>query len=695
MKRKIFNPSLYLDSLRRTALLGGIFTVLLCIQSAIIYFGYLISYTDYNTQTIGRLVETLNALEMNPCILLVPVLLVSLIMLTLFNFQNSRSTSDFWHSTPFKRECLYITFVATTLTWAVAAVVLSTVTSITLFMLNPSFAINFASVIGTALSSIATSLLIAGVLAIASSITGTMLNTLITSAILLFLPRTIMLYFSTLISNGTLFYELPHQGFTSLSLNLIFGLIFSLFFGEVSILELLSNYTSIGYTALLGVVYIAIGLVLFKRRKSETASYSSVNKYLQAAIRIIVAFIVCLVPIYLITECQKEYAVVDSERVFLCFVLYVIATVVYVLYELITTKKAKNMLTSLRALPILAVANIVMIIAINQTYKAEYNYTPTPQNVSAVRISDADGGNTENYFDKMMSMADITDHELETLLCEAYAKTRKAYEDGSIYEKHSQNFTVGFKEGNRYKYREVFMTEEDFVKFNGLMDKNNQIKNIYNIDNIFKNAIHKDLSLYSSEAIELTEQEREKIIETYKNDIKSLSFYEWYYIACNPYDNCVTISEDDVKYYNSIGEIYISINIKGKAYYVNLPIDSRMTKTYQLLMAKLFDYQKANNIQQKIIDGINSQENTGKDVYVELYNGKTKTSPEGYSLNNKAVSQKFIDVITPALSQQPDANSRIATVHYYSEINGEYHRIEGIFKVPDDADMTFFIPIND
>lgn len=377
MKRKLFNPGLYLDSLRRTSLLGGLCTVLLCVQSLIMFFGYIISYSDYDFEITKTAVETVSLLEMNPCILLIPALMVPLLMITLFGFLNNRSTSDFWHSTPFSRECLYITFILTALTWAVAAAVLSTAVSVICFSLMPKlFAINFASVVGVFLSSLAMTLLVVGVFAIASSLTGTVLNTLVVAALILFLPRVLMIYFSTLISNGMLFYGLSYEGFNSIALNLVIGLIFGAFFGEVSVPELLCNYTSIAYTAVLGIVYIIVGLVLFKHRKSEAASYSSVNKYLQAALRIIVAFVVCLVPIYMITESQKQSYGLDTEQVFICFVLYIIAIVVYFLYELITTKKAKNMLKAIPALAILAVANIAMIIAINQTYKAEYNYTP-------------------------------------------------------------------------------------------------------------------------------------------------------------------------------------------------------------------------------------------------------------------------------------------------------------------------------
>lgn len=701
MNRKLFNSGLYLDSLRRTSLLGGLFTALLCIQSAIIFFGYMIGYQGYDFETAKISVETVSLIEMNPCILLIPVALIPLLMLTLFGFLNSRSTSDFWHSTPFSRECLYITFTLAALTWALAAAVLSTAISVLCFSLMPKlFAINFASVFGLFFSSIALCLLVAGAFAIASALTGTLLNTLVVAAIILFLPRVLMVYFGTLTSNGMLFYGLSHEGFASVSLNLLIGLVFGVFFGEVTVTEMLANYTSIGYTALLGVIYLALGIILFKRRKSESASYSSVNKYMQTAFRIIVSFIVCLIPIYIITERNKDARYgMDIEQVFVCFVLYVVAAVVYFLYELITTKKAKNMLKAIPSLAILAVLNIAMIVAINQTYKAEYNYTPTPQTVSTIRISDKNGGDTENYFEKVMSMTDISDHNLETLLCDLYAKTREAYENDTIYSKYETSISVGFKTGNRYKYREVYMTDEQLAQFTELLDKNNQIKSIYNIDNILKDAVHTDLSVYLGESFEISDTDRKKLITTYVNDVKKLSFNEWYHICSSPYDNSYIYTDGQEKYFNSVGEIYISINVKGSTYYVNLPIDDRMTNTYDALMNQLFKQQNKENLQTTILEQIKSDKNIDKDVYVELYNGSTNSSPEGYSLQNLEITQKFIDAVTPALGELPNSKSRIATLHYYTheeDLEGyEFKSHTCIFKVPDDADLSFFLDIKE
>lgn len=692
MKRKLFNFGLYLDSLRRTSLLGVLFTALLCIQSAIVFFGFTIGCSNYDLENIKVTVETVTLLEINPCILLIPAVFVPLLMLTLFGFLNNRSTSDFWHSTPFSRECIYITFVLTALTWAVVAAVLSTALSAICFSLMPKFfAINYASVLGLFLSSLAMAVLVAGAFAIASSLTGTLLNTLVVATIILILPRVIMIYFSALISNGMLFYGIPYEGFNSISLNQIFGLVFGIFFGGISVSELLSNYSSICYTVSLGVVYLIIGLIFFKHRKSEAASYSSVNKYLQTALRIIVAFVVCLIPIYIITSSQKERDALYTDQIFTCFVLYVVAIVVYFLYELITTKKAKNMLKAIPALAILAVVNIAMIIAVNKTYKAEYNYTPTPQTVSAIRISESIDNNIDNYFKKIMSITDINDHQLETLLCDLYVKTREAYENESIYSKYSNTATVGFKSGNTYKYRKVYMTDEDYEKYGELLAKNREINSIYNIENILKDAVHNDVSLYIGEDFYITDEERQNIMDAYFEDVNSLPFNEWYYIACNPYTNYITTTDGQVKHYKSIGKIYTSVNVNGATYYVNLPIDNRMTKTFNLIMSMVFEHQKDNNTQQIIFDVIKNDTNISKDIYVELYNGTARSSPEGYSLNNKEIAQKFIETIAPSLDQLPSASSRIATVHYDAEEKNSYKSITGVFKVPDDADLTFFI----
>ena len=122
MKRKLFDFGLYLDSLRRTALVGGLFTALMSVQSVIVVIGFLISASETKSRMLGQYtITTVGLLEINPMIFIIPLLAVPLLMFTLFGFLTKRSASDFWHSIPFSRECVYTTFILAAFSWGLAA----------------------------------------------------------------------------------------------------------------------------------------------------------------------------------------------------------------------------------------------------------------------------------------------------------------------------------------------------------------------------------------------------------------------------------------------------------------------------------------------------------------------------------------------------------------------------------------------
>ncbi len=690
MKTKFFDLSLYLDSLKRSTLIGGLFTALLCIQSFITAFGYRIMFTGYQNVTV----RTVGLLEMNPMLLVVPFLMMPLLMFNLFGFLTKRSTSDFWHSTPFKRECLFFTFCLAALSWAVAAIILSSACSVVSFALMPKFfVINFASVFSVIISTVVITLMVMGAFTVSQSLTGTTFNNIIIACIILFLPRALIIYFEVLTSHSYLFSNITSEGIGSISLNLIFGALVSSLNGSDFMTEAMSSPWSIIYSLVVAIVYIAIGTVLFKRRKSESASYSAVNRHLQTAFRIIVAFIVCLIPIYITVLSIVSKDRHNSEELFIIVVLYIVALAVYLIYELITTKKAVNMLKALPKLWILVVANVVMILAAVGIYNAEYNFTPSPETVKSIRIA-SQNSTTRRYFDKMMSETDIQDPELEELLCDAYVFTRKAYEDKTLYKNSGQIIKVGFKTGFGYKYRTVFLVNENYEEFTQLLDKNETVKNIYNIENILPKAISYEAHIYVGNDKEWSDSEKNTVIDTYIEDIKAIPFPEWYAIVAGGRN--IAETDKEYKYYNDIGSVSIYVNIKGISYYVNLPINNQMPRTYSYIYGKVHEEQSEKGLKDMALNALLRANSPNNNVYVELYNGTTKTNREGYNVYGDN-AKKLYDILINAPDVAPTAESRIAILRFEEQAGSstEYYDKDMsytvILKIPDDADLKFLL----
>ncbi len=695
MKRKYFNLGLYLDSLRRTALVGGLFTALMCIQSFIVAIGFFVAGNDIKYRMAGVVnITTVGLLEINPMIFAIPLLMVPFLMLTLFGFLTKRSTSDFWHSVPFSRPCLYNTFILAALSWAVIAMLLSSVISVVGFLMMPQFyAVNFVSVLYVFISVLAIVLLTTGAFSISSGVTGTYFNNVIVATVILFLPRAFLYFFNEICSNASLFPNVI-GGEDSLSVNLLFGAFLGSAFGTGDMTETMTNVGSIIYTLILGIVYISIGLILFKKRKSETASLSAVNKYIQAALRITVSMVVCLIPIYMI--CKND--ITDSSDLFLVFVVYVIAVIAYFLYELITTKKAKNMLKCVPSLWILAVINIVVIASATLIYNAEFSYTPTAETVKSIRIYDTN--DKGDYFNKKMSKLQISDDELEEFLCDLYSNTRKKYNNKTLTTRGHTTINVMFKSGLTEKYRRIYLSESEYARLGELLDKNEDVKSIYDIDSLFDNAVHSSINIYATD-IEMTEAQHKALLDAYIKDIKKMSFSEWYAIANNArrgnyyYAEADTVTpESKQANYYQLGNVSASINLSGNTYYVDFPLTNRTQTAYNLAMGTIYEYQQEKGLVTKLITKMQSGDSSSASIYVTLYNGKTKAPTENYSIyKNVLLSNKFVEAVTPALSDKPDATSRIAVVEYYdidrAKETGENIRI--ILKVPDDADLTFLL----
>ncbi|MGN1081111.1 MAG: hypothetical protein ACI4QV_03390, partial [Acutalibacteraceae bacterium] len=368
MKKKFFDFRLYADVLKQTRLIGIFATVVYCLEAVIMAVGQYISVQDQIKYTGVCDISVLNFVSMHPIIVTSFCILAPMLTLSAFGFLNKRSTSDFWHSVPQTRQCVFTVFFTAVMSWILISVLVSSGISVAAFSaMSKYFAINWSTVFSFICSMLASSLLIAGATVTAMSITGTLFINILVALMLIFLPRALLLFINPPVTTCYLIDSDITTNFLSNSLNIVFGIVaWAMGFQGTSIMDILASWPSVGYTFGVGILYSVLGCILFVVRKSESASSSAVNKYLQTAIRITVSFIVCLIPLYmlfLIISTKEESW--TSDNIFFIVVMYIIVLAVYFLYELITTKKAKNLLKTIPALGILVVLNAAMLFAMN------------------------------------------------------------------------------------------------------------------------------------------------------------------------------------------------------------------------------------------------------------------------------------------------------------------------------------------
>ncbi len=703
MNRKIFSRSLYFDTLRRTAVIGGLFTILFTVAGLLTFFAYISDIYLLNQQNIN--VILLNFYEMHPLLIAAPYTLTPLLCLNAFSFLNKRSTSDFWHSVPFKRICLYNTFSLAIFTWSVAAVIFSGAISILCFSFVPAYyAINWGSVVSTLLAVVAAQLLVIAGANIAMSITGTVFSNVVVSLLILLLPRVLLYFFANASTNSHLFILNTEDGFLSPGLNIVAGTILSLERAD----EIISSYRSIIYTAVLAVIYYFIGMVLFNNRKSEAAGNSAINKYMQAAFRIIVCLTVCLFPIYIITsELNRNNAYYGDDTLSI-IVLYVVALAAYFIYELITTKKVKNLQKAIPALWIVVLLNVLIIGGARVAYIAEYNYTPSAADVSEIRLI----GNTYNnsYFNAAVDNLRISDNEIEELLSEAYKETRAAHELGNLYNHSRQVVNVGFKTNGIYHYRHVYMDDKTYNKLSELLYNTRSFREeIYNVERIFENEMGGSLSIHLPfDYSKIKKIDREALVKAYISDVKKLEFNQWYAIANSQSYNHIGLYNEvtgktDCGYI--VGSLEGYLPVEKKNYNFSLPISNFTPTAYNIVMEAVIENQAAENKQQELIailqnDDYGFEEVDGKyyhEIGLELYNGAKKASTEYYIIDNYEKLAKLVEVLEVSKGDVPDANSRIAVINYHAQKDNSkelYVSYNVLFRIPDDADMTFLLSDN-
>ncbi|MCL2368381.1 MAG: ABC transporter permease, partial [Oscillospiraceae bacterium] len=342
--------------------------------------------------------------------------------LFLFSFLNKRNSSDFYHAIPHKRETLFLSFLAVILTWVLGGMALSTGVALTIFALAPAgvVLINMSSVLLTLLGFAVGSLLVIAATLMAMSITGTTFSNIVTALLILFLPRALITSFIGMVVNMTQVVSMENFGILGdYAYNIVFSFLNSLFAGG-----LVQGTPFIGhilYTAVLALLYFGATLVLFKRRKSETAQSPALNRVVQAVVRISLAFLITLIAIFIILNG-------GGIRYNLIFVvaIYALAVIAYFAYELIATKRISSLKRSLPGLLILVLLNVVFITGVNLAQGMILNRDIPAGAVAHVRIHETgfSGGWQEplSYEELRAREIALSDPQLTDILLDTLAQ---------------------------------------------------------------------------------------------------------------------------------------------------------------------------------------------------------------------------------------------------------------------------------
>lgn len=580
MKKQIFNKKLFLEGFFQLTVLGLVFAALYAVSAVAMPVVQAVSTAEGWQRTALEGAETakctVGVLQLQWPMLFLPSAVTPLLSLYLFRFLNKRSSSDFYHALPHTRTALYFSFMAAVAAWVVLCAAVSVgFSQLACLLCQKYIIIDAAGILNNGGNMLLASALVLAAIGVAVSLTGNTFSNITVALIILFLPRLCIYIVS---STPAALLPFGYQNSTGLfapDINLVFSIPASIlreFNGNgLSTLNFNTLQTAqVLYTALLTALYVALGCVLFNRRKSESAGTPAVSRRLQTVFRIVVTMLPCMLVCRSITA-----ALVGSEKsATQGYVLgYLAALLVYFGYELIATKKWRGLLRSAPGLIVVAVLNVALIFTMKTAYQRALNFAPTAQQMKSVsficNLNETVRAtlNTDDSVALRAQALEFTDPEILKLVSENLSKmveeTKKSplletiYQ--KIYDEKGSTFTFKIKANGQTAYRHLILTAEQTKQFNALALKNSSYQKLWQqplpeIQNTIR--IYSSVGRYSTAV--LPEQSKTELFAAYKTELQTVNL--------TAYIQRVQQQEQPTL------EISCNAVINGRVYTVNYPV---------------------------------------------------------------------------------------------------------------------------
>ncbi|MBQ7288712.1 MAG: hypothetical protein IJW78_03175 [Clostridia bacterium] len=617
MRKSVFSPRLFWESFKQMRIIGIMSTVILGAFAAIIPLGnYISGYKS--TEIVNGVVKTVynttvvTALEIQPLIILTYTVIAPLLVLFAFQFLNNRNSSDFYHSIPQTRTCLFLSRYAACIAWIAGILLSSTAVSLlTTAILHNYFTVNYSTVFTSLFTVFCANILVGSAVAIAMTITGTLFNNVFVSVAILFVPRGILFTIYTLVtesipflSSGTL-----ENFLVSPDINLAFGTLATLL-GAVNYEDMLYNLGSGAYSLVMGLLFAAIALYGFNRRKSEVAGNAAASRRLSAVYRITLASVLSLLPCaYIFSQIVYDYNI-TGDTVFLIVVYYFIVVLAYALYELITSKKLSAMLRSLPGLLYVVLVNVLILFALFGYRSQLLNFTPTSNQITSINMIQTESlyRYGDNYVLDQAAEIDITDKKAIQIVSNSLAKATQMFKeddfafDKFFYADSNQRLYFRLNTKQQSGVRQIVLTADEYDYLMRALEENQEYKAL------FYNLPQKNVSIeYYSDAanhLSLSDAEREELYALYLQDIQEIPFEEQMdCVSGNAEANC--------------GIFLIEFSKGSSKYTLELSVTDAHTRVAEYLNNRIYKTQAKDR--SAIIDNLKTMEDF-KFIYIAPHN---------------------------------------------------------------------------
>ena len=372
------------------------------------------------------------------------MLFAPLLVYNTFSYMNERRSSDFFHSLPQKRICVYLSFMAAVMTWIVSVLCASALVNTILWGMASGYFLETGAVLLMLLGFLLLAMVMAGFMMLAMTLTGTAVANVLVFFLFALFIRSCGLFFLYGFSDLTPMANMDNSFLRIFRLDfyLPIGLFVQIFDGGSAWLE---NVWFFLYWFFVAVVLLAVSADCYCRRRSESASKSAPNRFMQNIYRIGVTLPFLLFGVY--------WRIMDGES-YVTVLCGIVGFLVWVVFELLTTKKIKNVI---RTLPLFLVPVILAggyAASVRLASDAFYANTPERDQIKgAIYESQSVGG----LLNAVMNATEVQDPDVLDHVYEAIEQTKESRDwTWSERNKHgyTQNATVTviLRSGRRVTY---------------------------------------------------------------------------------------------------------------------------------------------------------------------------------------------------------------------------------------------------
>lgn len=569
--KKIFSVNMFWQTFKQLKVVGILsmavtlfFVVFPQINDALYYLKHIKLYGEEQMDASAKMVYASNIDVLS----ITFILFTPILVLYVWNFLNKKNSSDFYHSLPYKRECLYFSKIAAVFAWQVIIHVVTYLCLIITFaVFKDCFIVEMWMVFRVFLSIFIANLLCGSAISLACALTGNVFSNICLSGLIIFLPR-----FLCIMIEAFATMKVPtvsdYQVFPLINdaHNIVAGYILRAFV-QIDYNSLMFSVSSLVYTLILAFIYMGLGLLVFKFRKSEAAQKSALNKKLQVAISMTLGFVICFISV-IFTFAEDEG---DRDYIMLV-VFFLVAAFVIIVYELATGKKNHLLQRSVPSILMAYVLSLIFGVLVGTVADGMLEYAPKAQSIDYIKINGMSdnqasmyGYRAADYFDSIIEGIQIKDKQSCEIVAKAIADNNSIIKNNKQYYKefNSDNYVkmdIFVKDGLIGANRKVYIKSEDINVIATAAGKEEKYR-----ERIKSLPIAEEAAIIWDSAYMDVKNSR-RIYNIYKEEYYNMDYEKILNHMVTP---------------NPLIQMSLTFNSKGKTYEAQLPITSQTPKAAQ------------------------------------------------------------------------------------------------------------------